>query len=175
MSKVPFSSEGEGPFSHGDHAEKTGSKPQYIQPNYIIIDDRKESRQHGGDPFDRRQSIHFGETGEKNSPQASTSLRFLCVLGLVFCLVFGFGILLWSIVLTLFALLTFFQNHQLNQSVRTFWKLYLNTMIAGFGFALGVLSPPLGLGLLVLYFSLTGESFDSQLLRKIIRRSFKNL
>jgi ABC-type Fe3+ transport system permease subunit len=144
-------------------------KSEFKRPDLIILDDEQEKQ------GNQDKGASFEEQQAQSAPQSSISLRFFCVLGLIFCLVFGLGIFLWALILTFLTLVTFLQNHQLNRSVKTFWRLCLNTLIAGLGFTIGIISPTIGLGLLVLYFSLTGEVVDNHLLRKILRRSFNNL
>jgi hypothetical protein len=171
MSNVPLFPKEEGTSSDKSHVGE--DKVQYKRPEFILIDDRQGKSQYtyfGADSS--RQPNYSGGGKEEPTKKGSFSLRFICLLGLIFCLVFGLGILIWSIVITLLATLSLFQNHGLNQAVRSFWKIYTHTVIVGFGFALGLMSPTLGLGLIALYFSMTGELMDEDFLRKVIRRSF---
>lgn len=163
------------PFSNQDHREE--EKSHYQRPEFILIDDRQgksQSTYFGADDSSHQSNESFQQEDSKVKKH-SISLRFICLLGLIFCLVFGLGILIWSIVMTFLATLYFFQNQSLNQGVRSFWKICTNTVIAGFGFALGLISPTLGLGLIALYFSITGELVEDELLRKVIRRSFNRI
>jgi Fe2+ transport system protein B len=174
MSDVPFFPKEEGNSSSSGQAQE--EKPHFKRPEFILIDGRDGKNKYTY--FDTSQQSQGSFRTEKEAKQFSKgaiSLRFICMLGFVFCLVFGLGMLLWSIVMTLFATLSLFQNQNLNQSMRSFWKIFVNTVIAGFGFTLGMMSPTLGLGLLALYFSLTGHLVEDDLLRKVIRRSFNHL
>jgi hypothetical protein len=169
-----FSKEG---TSSGNPTSNEGNKPHFKRPKFILIDDR-EGQESQYIPFDSASSQEPDNSSQhekeelKSSSKSPVSLRFLCVLGLIFCLVFGLGIFLWSIALSFLAAISLFKNQNLNQGVRSFWKLYMHTVIAGFGFALGILSPTIGLGLIVLYFSVTGEVIENNFLHKIIKRSF---
>ncbi len=147
------------------HPRQESEQSEYKRPDLIIIDQPRQQQ----DSSSHTQASE--QTGEKNP----LSLRFLCVLGLIFCLVFGTGMFLWTMVLTLLTTVSLFRNPSLNQSVRAFWGICMSTAVAGLCFTLGILSPTLGLGLLVLYFSITGELIDNSLLRNILRRSFDNL
>lgn len=172
MSNDPLFPKEEGASSNQSHAGE--QKTQYKRPEFVLIDDRSgksQSTYFGPDSTRKPDDFFKGEQSE-SAKKSPISLRFVCLLGFIFCLVFGLGIFLWSIVVTVLATLSFFQNRQLNEGVRSFWKIYTNTVIAGLGFALGMLSPTLGLGLLALYFSLKGDLIDDDLLRKVIRRSF---
>jgi hypothetical protein len=53
-----------------------------------------------------------------------------------------------------------------------FWKLSIHTLVAGIGCTIGLISPPLGLGLVALYFSLTGQSVNNAFLDSVLNRSF---
>lgn len=152
--------------TEGTDSHKETEQSEYKRPDLIIIDQPQEKKEENS-----TQPNSSDQIGE----QSPISLRFLCVLGLIFCLVFGIGMLLWSMVLIVLAVFSLFRNTSLNQSLRTFGKICVSTIVAGLCFTLGILSPTLGLGLLVLYFSLTGEMIDNSLLRKILRRSFDNL
>jgi hypothetical protein len=77
--------------------------------------------------------------------------------------------------MTCLATFSLFLNPNLNKGMRHFWKLFANTLVAGFGFTLGMISPTLGLGLLAIYFSLAGNLVEDDLLRKVIRCSFNHL
>lgn len=138
-------------------------KIHYLEPQVIIIDDRQNSQ---------KESVNQNEASAPK--KSANSLRFLCVLGLIFCSIFGFGMLLMSTISTVIASCYLFRNANLNQSMRHFWKLSTHTLVAGFGFLLGLISPTIGLGLIGLYFSVTGEAIDNQFLHMIIKRSFNN-
>lgn len=174
MSDSPYFPREEGISSHSDQPEE--EKPQFKRPEFILIDPRSGKNQYSY--FDSNSSRKSHEEFQKEEKQASKgpiSLRFICLLGFIFCLVFGIGMLLWSIALTFLATISLFQNRGLNRGMRSFWKICINTLIAGFGFTLGMLSPTLGLGLLALYFSLASDLVGDDLLRRVIRRSFSQL
>ena len=152
-----------------------GEQSDAKQPEFTLIDDRNGRAQYTHfDASASRKSADDFQQGEKASSKGSISLRFICLLGFIFCVVFGIGMLLWSIALTFLAIISLFQNHNLNRGAKSFWKIFANTFIAGFGFTLGMISPTLGLGLLALYFSLASEVVGEDLLRKVIRRSFSH-
>ena len=152
-------------------------RPQFKRPEFILIDDQRGKSQYTYFEADatRKPQDSFQKEKKDIPSKGPISLRFVCLLGLIFCSVFGFGILLWSIAITFLATLSLFQKPGLNQGMRSFWKISFNTLVAGFGFTLGLISPTLGLSLLALYFSLAGELVQDDILRKVIRRSFSHL
>jgi hypothetical protein len=177
MSKFSLFPKEEGSSSNKDRTED--EKTQYKRPEFILIDDRAGKSQYTyfGPDSSRKpdETFQFEKEEAFTSKNGLMPLRFLCLLGFIFCLVFGFGILIWTIALTCLATLSLFQNKNLNQGMKSFWKICINTMIAGFGFALGLLNPTLGLGLIALYFSISGDLVDNDLLRKVIRSSFNRV
>lgn len=154
------------------------SKLVYKRPDFILIDERGEKKKYsyfGADPSQPSQGPFESEQSAKKAAKGSHSLRFICFLGLIFCLIFGCGMLIWSTLMTGLAIVTLFQNPALNRSMLNFWKIFFNTSIAAIGFTLGVMSPTLGLSLLALYFTFSGNLADEDLLRKVIRRSFSGI
>lgn len=153
-------------------------KPVYKQPEFILIDERDGQKKYsyfGSDPSQPSQGPFESEQTAKKSAKANHSLRFVCFLGLIFCLIFGCGMLIWSTVMTGLAIVTLFQNPALNKSMLSFWKIFFNTTIAAVGFTIGLISPTMGLSLLALYFTFSGNLADDDLLRKVIRRSFSGI
>jgi hypothetical protein len=176
MSNTPPFPQEEGTSSSQGHSGEGQS--HFKRPEFILIDERQEESQytHFGSDSTRTPCATFKPEKEENlSPTHTTSLRFICLLGLIFCMIFGTGILIGTIVLTLIAMLSLFQNENVNQGLRASWKIYTNTAIASFGFALGLISPTLGLGLLALYFSISGDLIDEDVLRKVIRSSLNRI
>ena len=171
MSQAPLFPREDG-LSSDSHSSRE-EESHFKRPEFVLIDDREEKNRQTYFGADSSQQDAFGRE-EHRASKDPLSLRFICLLGFVFCLVFGAGIFLWSLAMTLFATLSLFQNRALNQSMQSFWKICLHTIIAGFGFILGILSPTLGLGLIALYFSLAGRLVKDDLLRKVIKRSFRH-
>jgi len=165
----------EGSFSDHNQNER---KSELNNPEFLLIDDRNGEEKivyFNGDSSKYSQGSFQERKETKQAAKNPFSLRFICLLGLIFCLIFGFGMLVGSIVMTFLAIFSLFQNKNLNQRMRNFWKFFINASIAGFGFTLGLISPTLGLGLLAIYFSLAGNLVEDDLLRKVIRRSFNHL
>lgn len=144
---------------------------EYKQPDEIIVDEGTDVHLHSqNDESARQESPYDDQIGGQKAP---ISLRFICFLGLIFCVIFGIGMLFFSLLSSLFVLFTLFQSIRLNSACYNFWKLYVNAVVAGVGFLLGIIVPPIGLGFLLLYFSMIGETLDSGILSKIFKKSFK--
>lgn len=143
--------------------------PVFKRAEVILIDDEFEQSENGEQP---RFSNDEEPTPHSEQGQSTLSLRYTCLLGLVFCAIFGFGMLLLSLLMTILSAGTLFQNKELNATARRFWSLVGNTAVAGFGFTLGLISPRLGLSLVLLYFSMADtQTIDGDILSKIFRQS----
>lgn len=160
-------------FQNENHPDE--QKGEILYPEFELIDDRSGEEKHTRFNVDSSQNSQDSRDNGQKKPSGPLSLRFICFLGFIFCLIFGLGMLVWSVVMTGLATLSLFQNTNLNTGTRHFWKIFVNTCIAGFGFVLGLISPTLGLGVLAIYFSLKGNFVEDDLLRKVIRRSFSHL
>ena len=154
--------------------DKSSEQPPRKKPEFIIIDDRHP--QHGGPhPEDYPKGDHPFTKEEKEIPaQNSASLRIWCLMGFVFCMVFSAGMLIWLLIFGFLAAVILFQSKRLNQMVVTFWNLYTNSSVALLGFGIGIISPSLGLGLLLLYFSIQQQKMDPEFFKQILKRTFKN-
>ncbi|WP_068467833.1 hypothetical protein [Candidatus Protochlamydia phocaeensis] len=172
MSNSPLIPQENDPFKKGKGHQDRQEEIHYKRPDFIIIDDTQEylrgSSNNSSFGYEQKQKGEFKTRVQQNP----FSLRLLCFLGGIFCLIVGLGMLVFSVVLTLLALLLLFQHKKLNQVVFSFWKLYTNIVIAGLACIIGILNPAWGIGLLVLYFALSGEGIGSGLLSKIIKTSF---
>lgn len=155
-----FSSSQEQPDPKEDQSE-------YRLPDEILIDPPEVTR-HTRKPG----SFENPEFDGNKAISSPFSLRFLSFLGLLFCSIYGAGMLFFALLTSLFSAVTLFQNSAVNRECLKYWRHAFNTLIAGAGFLLGIILPPLGLGFLLIYFSLKGEKMDTDILGKIIRRSF---
>lgn len=156
MPQVPLFPQDDGEIYHSEGEEK----PQFVTPPVIVLDDR----------FDEQDLSDASE--EKPKIKSPFSLRFLCFLGLIFCTIFGLGMLLLSIIATFISICYLFRNRSLNQAMLSNWKLASHTLVSGLGFVLGLISPTLGLGLIGLYFSITGQVMDDNVLHTFIKQTF---
>jgi hypothetical protein len=155
--------------SSGAEEEKTEVK----RPEFIIIDERDGTTQKTYYSSEYSwQPVKYVETRKEEVKSSSVSLRFLCFLGLVFCVIFGTGIFLLSLVLTFLSLVNLFQNKNLNEGAWSFWKLWISTVIISLAFIIGLIVPTIGVGLIVFYFSLIGGKSEDNFLHKIFRQTF---
>lgn len=156
MSQVIYPQE-DGACEQAEQVDGADVTPHYIQPQYVIIDDR----------FNKEQESSGGQKGK-----SQLSPRFLCFLGLIFCSIFGVGMIVMSFLSTLISTCYLFRNAHLNETMCHFWKLSAHTLVASLGCILGLLLPTIGLGFIIFYFSVTGEINDKSLLHSFFSSNF---
>lgn len=156
-------------YPHDVDNDQETESPVYKRAEVILIDDEFEQ----GESGEQRRFSSEGESAQSSEQhQSAMSLRYTCLLGLVFCAIFGFGMFLLSLLMTILSTVALLQNKELNATARRFWSLVGNTAVAGFGFTLGLISPRLGLSLVLVYFSMADtQTIDGDILNKIFRQS----
>lgn len=133
--------------SHSNPSDQT-ENPKIVSPPFVLIDDRNgETQQTYFNIDSTRTSSESFQEGETISLK-STSLRFACLLGLIFCLIFGLGMMIGSILLSILAILSFFKNETLNYRAWGCWKISFKTLCIAFGLAVGILFPQIVLNIL---------------------------
>ena len=140
----------------------------------ILIDDRE-----GANPRDRDSAASF--LSEKTQLEGKFSLKMglmlrLVALGGVICsLACEVAMLLTSSILTLLAACYLFRNAPLNRRVAQSWRVCFHALVMSLGFLVGILSPVMGFGLMMLYCAMMGNVLDDPMLRQILRTSFQSL
>jgi hypothetical protein len=162
------------PHAGEDSSPDSKKEIQYKRPDFIILDDRESLSRKDNGREGNGEKPSEKNTGMQNNQESAISLRFLCFLGLVFCLLFGTGLFLINLLTTAAALFMLLLNKELNQTVLTFWKLFFSTFIAGIGCLIGLASPTVGISLLALYFSLSKEKTGTNFFSSIFQNIFKN-
>lgn len=152
------------------HDSKDSLKDEltFKRPAFIILDREEENQEQ------MPQSEFYREEEKQPSNSNSFSVRFLSLLGLIFCLIFGVGITALSLISTFTSTFYLFRNKDLNREVLHLWKLTSYTLIAGLGCILGLISPSIGLSLMAIYFSFSNKTGSDSFLHKILRQTFKS-
>ncbi|CUI16994.1 conserved putative membrane protein [Candidatus Protochlamydia naegleriophila] len=145
----------------------------YKRPEFIVIDDRPTN------PYGYKKQTRYNSSGEQAGnedhsqvQQGPFSLRFLCLLGVIFCFIFGIGLFFIASLSTVAAVVFLLQNGELNRGVRALWKLFSNVIVVGAGCMIGLISPTIGIGLMAVYFSLSGRLSSSDGLKRAVKRWF---
>jgi len=173
MSQPPPSPQKRGDSNSNPASDDTAQPEMEIKrPEFVLIDDRNGKTSYTYFDADAKPTSHETRQSEEPGPQGKKtgiSLRFACFLGLLFCLIFGVGILFLSIILTLLAVFSLFMNKELNADLINYWKLFFSTLTSAICFSIGMVIPPLGLFLLGIFFAYASK--DSALSR-FIKKNF---
>lgn len=158
------------------HTNQSDKSPHFIQPEFTLIDDRNGESRHTRFRGESIQNSGNGTQHEDNTPsQGFLPYRWVFLGGVIFCILFGFGMLFLSLATTIVSLCFLFQNREINQLMWNNWKTFLFTLLTGFCFTLGILFPRLAIWLLAIYLSFSNDSDDESILNSYIKRSFENV
>ena len=133
----------------------------------LLIDDRDDMKQQQSE-----FSPIYEETIQPERQLKPISLRALSVFGFVFSALLSFFSLLILGTLVLLSTLLLFQNQKINSGIKVLWKIYSDSVLAGFCFALCFIAPTIGLGLLVAHFSLKKDPSEQNFIMQIVRNLF---
>lgn len=156
--------------------DENGNPKIVKKPEFIILED---SRDYVQDRQNSRQKANVEESFEPPEMRFPIvhpiTLRLLCLLGMFISVLVVIGMFIWVVVFFALATLLFFQVQAVNQILYQTWRVYTNASAAMIGFALAVISPALGIGFLVIYFSLKRVSADQNLLKQILKNLFNRM
>jgi hypothetical protein len=133
--------------------------PKVIHADYIIIDSNDHSIP------DREETQYNAES--LSSSKGPFALRLICLVASFCCLILSIGFLIGTAILGFGSLLFLFRNPSLNKALFSYMKLLAATIVATFGFLVGVISPLIGFTLLFFYFSMTDSTFFKSILKKL--------
>ena len=140
-------------------------KPDYI---YVDTEDYDPGREFGG--FQKEFKYSYQKMGARSYPVTVRIICLLCALFLLFFLLLAtpFILLFLSInIVTLFQLDAFWKR------TKMVWSTYSKMLITALGLLVGVISPALGISLIMVYFMMRGQEGDDIWVEKIFRASKK--
>lgn len=134
-------------------------------PDFILMDDTQDYL------HDRQSHINPSKESLKyHSLNSSFSLRMLCLVGMILSFLVAMGMLLLTLIVFVFAAILLFQHQQLNQTLRHYWNFYINASVTALGLGIATITPPTGLGLLLIYFSFKGQTSNHRFVRNILNK-----
>lgn len=143
------------------------------KPEFIIIEDTRAYLEGG------RKEESFEEFLEEQpkAPEKPVShtffLRLISFISANICFWLAFLQLIMAAVMLVIAGVLLFQVDSMNQSFLGFWKMFKTFFVCLIGFLIGMFNPALGLGMIMLYFSLKTDSLSplmSTLLKSMTER-----
>lgn len=140
--------------------------PKIHQPEYIILDKEEEQPQN---QQSKEQADYLATLQKIGQLQFGFGLRFLCLIaGLVAAVA---TVIVGALALIVFGigLITLFMSKEINEQVVKALRNVRKLLVITFGLFLAVLSPALGLGMIILYFMLKGEALQQDIVNRVIR------
>jgi hypothetical protein len=141
-------------------------KPERKLPDFIVIEEEKVFRE-GGESSRESEDLlsSFQSISRAKYP---ISVRFIAffgsILALILSLVAG-AVLLLSFLLNL---IVFFRVPTLYHYHQKIWKNFRRLIVFTLGAAVAVFSPPLGFGLIMLYFAFYADRMGNEFLKKMM-------
>lgn len=149
--------------------EHDPQKP-YKKPEFIIVEDTREYLQGDGKHQETFEEF-FKSQPEPQPKQLSSTLFFRLCSGMSAFICFWVMVVSFisAAVVLVPAALLFFQVDKMNLMFLRLWKLFKVFLTCTLGFILGVFNPSLGIGFIMLYFSLKSEAM-SPFMNTILKR-----
>lgn len=134
------------------HSFEEGEKHRTFKkkPEFIIIDSTKDYIDSSWESWESKEEPEVEFTPQRKP----LSLRFFCFLGLVLSLLMALFLLSALLVVFCLSAVCLFKNVYFNQFSSLFWSSFTNSIVFALGFAIAIFSTALGLGLIMLHFSL---------------------
>ena len=146
-----------------DSQEAKAKKDKIHQPEYIILDREEKARQEGFyESYKEGEYIEvLNKLGQK---KYSWLIRLFIFMSALFVSIACFFVFFLALVHTVLALLTVFLNKEINASLYRSWCNVRKSFVMLLGLLIGVFSPPLGLGLVILDLMLHKENLRKNFL-----------
>ncbi|MBA3721776.1 MAG: hypothetical protein H0W88_05185 [Parachlamydiaceae bacterium] len=153
--------------SSEDQKESIDSKIHH--PEVILIDSTNEHIYGPNPSFDeaKQEEDELWHMQKKHYPMW---IRFFCLFSLFISLIFLAIVSLYVVVILFFVVLTFFQNEEIIEKIKSGWLLFKNCLVVTLALTIGLFSPTLGIGLIIVYFSMKGDEKDKLFLKRILKK-----
>ena len=151
-----------------EHSKEHGKiqKPEFI---YVETEDYNAGHEFGGFQEEFKQS--YEKMGTRQYPAA---VRFVCFVSAFFL---AFFLLLATPFLLFFVgvnILTFFQWDSFSTRTQQVWETYSKMFVTTIGLLIAVISPALGLSVILVYLMMKGQKTDNMWVNRIFEARYKN-
>lgn len=147
------------------------NEPPPKTPEVIIIDDRTEGKDNNyKDPNEPFGS--YSRFGMRKDGKYPFVLRLLYALGALCALGWVIGSSMCLVIFSLIAAVTFFRVKLLNAFVIQSWSFLKTSIVGLISGIIAVFSPPLGIGLFLMYISMQQDSSGGVFLQRIFKNFF---
>lgn len=142
------------------------------KPEYIIIEGPYD--QPKGDyrePFEASEP--YGNIPKMDKVQYPLVVRFISLLAAFCALGWIIGCLISGFIFFFLAAITLFKVNSLNKYALRTWSFFKTAIIGFISAIIAIFSPPLGLGLFIMFFALKNEVIENTLFQSIVKNHFK--
>lgn len=138
------------------------------QPEYVILD-KEEDESRKEQQYGKEQADYLATLHKIGQMKFGVGLRLLCLVAAFFTALATAFIAALALVAVAMGAITLFLSKDVNTQVLKALSNVRKLFVITFGLLVAVFSPALGLGLIVLYFMLKGESLQQDLINKVVR------
>jgi hypothetical protein len=156
------------PFGRNHSAHEVPPK----KPEYVIIEGPyEEPKGDYTEPFE--SSGPYGNIPKMDKVQYPLVVRFIAVLAAFCALGWVIGCIISGSIFFFLAAITLFKVKSLNKYARRTWSFFKTAMIGFISAVIAIFSPPLGIGLFIMFFALRNEVIENSLFQSIVKNHFK--
>lgn len=144
-------------------------KPERKVPEFIFVDeDYQEERQNlGATPQDPKQM--FGSIQTITKGKHPLYLRILAFLGTIVMIFLSIVVLIVLLIVVLLSLLLLRQSKHMNEQASIAWKCFKKALVFTLGCFVCIFNLTLGIGIVLMYFMLTGEKMSSRFMQEFTK------
>lgn len=135
------------------------------QPEYVILDKEEEQPQQ---QYAKEQADYLTTLHKIGQLRFGLGLRILCLLAAGIAAIATAIIAVLALIVVAMGAITLFLSKDINAQVLKALRNVRKLLVITFGLFLAVFSPALGLGMIVLYFMLKGESLQQDIINKVV-------
>lgn len=139
------------------------------EPEVIVI--KREEEHHYKNDY---ESIgHYEELLKAQEQEYPLFLRVIFALAILCALGWVIGCVICCVIFFLLCCITLFQVKRLNQYLAKTWNFLTVAIVSLISAVIALFSPPLGIGFILLFFTLRQPAFGESFLQRIIKSHFE--
>lgn len=155
-----------------DESEKNDGKEEKIKrviPEFVFIDQdsQDETQKIGSTPHDPKQL--FGSIQNVAKGRQPFYLRIFAFIGTLIMLFLTFIVFIVWLITVIFSLLLFRQSTYMNNQQSIAWKSLKKALVFTLGCFVCIFNLSLGVGIVLMYFMMTGEKLSSRFVQEFTK------
>jgi ABC-type multidrug transport system fused ATPase/permease subunit len=150
-----------------------GQQKKIHQPEFIILeDDERQETRHSTESSLHQEYIELLK--KLNQRKYSWSVRLMTFFGFFFLGILTLVLAFFAAISILIALISLFRSSEANEYMHKAVRQVKKFLVMTAGMFIGIFSPSLGLGLILLYFLMQGETLNKVFVSKVFSSSAEN-